>query len=95
MENNKDRGADKPLARCPRLGGRTLCARCTTGAVKMMLVMITMMMLAMITMTMMVMVAPGVWSSAAAVTKGLLDKLHQQGQEWSEWRSAGAMANLH
>ena len=60
----------------------------------MMLVMITMMM-AMITMTMMVMVAQGVWSSAAAVTKGLLDKLHQEGQEWSEWRSAGAMANLH
>ena len=45
----------------------------------MMLVMITMMMMAMITMTMMVMVAPGVWSSAAAVTKGLLDKLHQEG----------------
>ena len=61
----------------------------------MMLVMITMMMMAMITMTMMLMVAQGVWSSAAAVTKGLLDKLHQEGQEWSEWRSAGAMANLH
>ena len=45
----------------------------------MMLVMITMMMLAMITMTMMVMVAPGVWSSAAAATKGVLDKLHQEG----------------
>ena len=48
----------------------------------MMLVMITMMMTAMMTMTMMVMVvmmAPGVWSSAAAVTKGLLDKLHQEG----------------
>ena len=61
----------------------------------MMFVMITMMMMAMITMTMMAMAAPGVWSSAAAVTKGLLDKLHQEGQEWSEWRSAGAMANLH
>ena len=46
---------------------------------KMMLVMITMMMMAMITTTMIVMVAPGVWSSAAAVTKGLLDKLHQEG----------------
>ena len=45
----------------------------------MMLVMITMMMMAMITMTMMAMAAPGVWSSAAAVTKGLLDKLHQEG----------------
>ena len=44
----------------------------------MMLVMITMMMMAMITTTMIVMVAPGVWSSAAAVTKGLLDKLHQE-----------------
>ena len=37
------------------------------------------MMMAMITTTMIVMVAPGVWSSAAAVTKGLLDKLHQEG----------------
>ena len=45
----------------------------------MMLAMITMMMLVMITMMMMVMVAQGVWSSAAAVTKGLLDKLHQEG----------------
>ena len=61
----------------------------------MMLVMIAMMMMAMMTMTMMVMEAQGVWSSAAAVTKGLLDKLHQEGQEWSEWRSAGAIANLH
>ena len=34
--------------------------------------------MAMITTTMIVMVAPGVWSSAAAVTKGLLDKLHQE-----------------
>ena len=46
---------------------------------KMMLVMIAMMMMAMMTMTMMVMEAQGVWSSAAAVTKGLLDKLHQEG----------------
>ena len=53
------------------------------------------MMMAMITTTMIVMVAQGVWSSAAAVTKGVLDKLHQEGQEWSEWRSAGVMANLH
>ena len=45
----------------------------------MMLVMITMMMMVIITLTMMVMVAQGVWSSAAAVTKGLLDKLHQEG----------------
>ena len=37
------------------------------------------MMVVMITMMMMAKAAPGGWSSAAAVTKGLLDKLHQEG----------------
>ena len=55
----------------------------------MMLVMITMMMMAMITMTMMAMAAPGVWSSAAAVTKGLLDKLHQEGAEMVRMAPSG------